>query len=222
LITYRLFAEKPTHGKLNEYATSSEFLTYTPHPGEFLSPRDQPIIFSLFISLSLSPLSIRYVLFFVFVSDIDYTGTDFFTFRLTIGSLSSAAATVAITIDDEEAGGGAGSGAKKHPPKSRAAGKTGSKNAHGDPSAPPSVTSAAEPVQTQRSGGNAVDIKDLPRESPSKAKTGVSVFPEKRTPLHAASHKPGTDPQPASPPPLSTTTSTKKGKRENFDPSTML
>jgi hypothetical protein len=34
-------SERPSHGKLNEYQTSSEYLTYTPQPGPFplsLSP----------------------------------------------------------------------------------------------------------------------------------------------------------------------------------------
>lgn len=58
--------ERPSHGKLSEYTTSSEYITYTPNP--------------------------------------DYSGTDFFTFRLQVGSLMSAASTVAITVGDEEEG----------------------------------------------------------------------------------------------------------------------
>jgi hypothetical protein len=58
-----VFVERPSHGVLNDYTTSSDYITYSPHK--------------------------------------DYCGTDFFTFRLQLGSLSSAAATVAITVDSE-------------------------------------------------------------------------------------------------------------------------
>jgi hypothetical protein len=79
---------------------------------------------SLPLSLSISPSP----------PSADYVGTDFFTFRLQTGSLSSAAATVAITVGDEEEGvrsspgakpnGGAQAAAKSKPRKPLASTET--------------------------------------------------------------------------------------------------
>mmetsp|Transcript_4832 Transcript_4832/g.7354 ORF Transcript_4832/g.7354 Transcript_4832/m.7354 type:complete len:1127 (+) Transcript_4832:113-3493(+) len=80
-----IIMERPSHGRLNEYSTSSDYVTYTPND--------------------------------------DYCGTDFFTFRVQLGSLSSAAATVAITIDDEAAPSGPSSSNQQGFSRSNSSGK---------------------------------------------------------------------------------------------------
>lgn len=80
-----IIMERPSHGKLNDYSTSSDYITYTPRKGWLIA--------------NAIAYNVRF-LFFLYITD--YCGTDFFTFRLQLGSLSSAAATVAITIDNEK------------------------------------------------------------------------------------------------------------------------
>jgi hypothetical protein len=56
--------ERPLHGRLNEYTTLSDFVTYTPNEG--------------------------------------FSGTDFFTYRMQLGAISTAPATAAIVVDDDD------------------------------------------------------------------------------------------------------------------------
>lgn len=55
-------AERPIHGKLNAYYTTTSTVVYTPSPG--------------------------------------YSGTDMFTYRMVVGAITSALATVAITVGE--------------------------------------------------------------------------------------------------------------------------
>jgi hypothetical protein len=94
-----------------------------------------------FLSLSLPPFSSL---------STDYVGTDFFTFRLQMGSLSSAAATVAITVGDEEegmrSGTGTGNGSSAHQNGNHRQGTTATAARSKPPSrrAPPQTTAAGE------------------------------------------------------------------------------
>jgi hypothetical protein len=54
--------ERPLHGRLSEYTTLSDFVTYTPNEG--------------------------------------FSGTDFFTYRMQLGAISTAPATAAIVVED--------------------------------------------------------------------------------------------------------------------------
>ena len=98
---------------------------------------------------------------------LEYVGTDFFSFRLQIGSLSSSAATVAITVGDEEEGAVNrnaslnGKGSNKNKPMRKA-----------PPSNhPATTTSSPQPNSNQTSTNNS---------TPSENKESIEL-PSKRT-----------------------------------------
>lgn len=75
--------ERPSHGRLNEYTTLKDSITYTPNPG---MPIHYPTI-DEFTSADL-------------LNVVDYLGTDFFTYQIQLGGISTAPATVSLSIEE--------------------------------------------------------------------------------------------------------------------------
>jgi hypothetical protein len=75
--------ERPIHGKLSEYTTLSDYITYTPNDGN-------PQVVCLMIALLILADAVA-----------DFVGTDFFTYRMQLGAINTAPATIAIVVEDE-------------------------------------------------------------------------------------------------------------------------
>ena len=73
------------HGKLNEYNTFYDHVTYTPAPGNY----------HLYLSILFDPSHSDYL-------RVEYCGMDFFTYHMAAGSVLTAPATVAIRIVDPD------------------------------------------------------------------------------------------------------------------------
>lgn len=85
-----IIVEKPLHGKISEFSKDYGTLKYTPKEGIDITNLCTPSIL----------LSALVLIFFCCILK-GFMGTDFFTFKLQLGSLSSILATIAITVDDD-------------------------------------------------------------------------------------------------------------------------